>query len=63
MSRPVRFHTQVKEMEIPETYVGEGFGATSLEKVLGLARKNSIWQTLHQLYTLYITYINSTSPT
>jgi NADH-quinone oxidoreductase subunit B len=43
MARPVRFHTQVKELEIPDTYVGEGFGATSLEKVLGLARKNSIW--------------------
>jgi NADH-quinone oxidoreductase subunit B len=43
MARPVRFHTQVKELEAPETYMGEGFGATSLEKVLGLARKNSIW--------------------
>ena len=40
MARPVRFHTQVKELEIPETYVGEGLGATSLEKILGLARKN-----------------------
>jgi NADH-quinone oxidoreductase subunit B len=43
MARPVRFQTQVKELEAPETYMGEGFGATSLEKVLGLARKNSIW--------------------
>jgi len=43
MARPVRFHTQVKELEDPITYMGEGFGATSLEKVLGLARKNSIW--------------------
>src|SRR4028119_229973 len=43
MSRPVRFHNQVKELEIPDTYMGEGFGATSLEKVLGLARKHSIW--------------------
>jgi NADH-quinone oxidoreductase subunit B len=43
MARPVRFHTQVKELEAPETYMGEGFMATSLEKVLGLARKNSIW--------------------
>src|SRR3954470_6216860 len=43
MARPVRFHTQVKELEAPETYMGEGFGATSLEKVLGMARKNSIW--------------------
>src|SRR6478672_2866983 len=43
MARPVRFQTHVKELEAPETYMGEGFGATSLEKVLGLARKNSIW--------------------
>lgn len=43
MSRPVRFHTQVKELEAPETYMGEGFMATSMEKVLGLARQNSIW--------------------
>src|SRR3954462_8881282 len=43
MARPVRFHTQVKELEIPDTYMGEGFGATRFEKVIGLARKNSIW--------------------
>ena len=43
MSRPVRFQTQVKELETPITYMGEGFGATSLEKIIGLARKNSIW--------------------
>ncbi len=27
----------------PEGHVGEGFMATSLDKVIGLARKNSIW--------------------
>src|SRR3954471_13186575 len=43
MAPPGRFYTQIKELEAPETYMGEGFGATSLEKVLGLARKNSIW--------------------
>jgi NADH-quinone oxidoreductase subunit B len=29
--------------EGPEGYQGEGFMATSLDKVVGLARKNSIW--------------------
>ncbi len=42
MSRPVRFQTKVKELEAPQ-YIGEGFMATSMEKVIGLARKNSIW--------------------
>lgn len=27
----------------PEMYVGEGYGLTQLEKVIGLARANSIW--------------------
>jgi NADH-quinone oxidoreductase subunit B len=27
----------------PEMYVGEGYGLTQLEKVVGLARANSIW--------------------
>lgn len=27
----------------PEMYVGEGFGLTRIEKVIGLARANSIW--------------------
>jgi NADH-quinone oxidoreductase subunit B len=27
----------------PEMYVGEGFGLTQIEKVIGLARANSIW--------------------
>src|SRR5512133_3353467 len=43
MARPVRFHTQVKELEVPETYMGEGVGAKALEKVLGREGKNSIW--------------------
>lgn len=30
-------------VERPEGYVGEGFFATSLEKVVGLARANSMW--------------------
>ena len=30
-------------VESPEGYTGEGFFATSLDKVVGLARKNSIW--------------------
>ena len=50
--RPVRFNIHPKEAklsdsltmgELPEGHTGEGFFATSLDKVVGLARKNSIW--------------------
>ncbi len=30
-------------VEMPDGHMGEGFFATSLDKVIGLARKNSIW--------------------
>ncbi|HAI82719.1 MAG TPA: NADH-quinone oxidoreductase subunit B, partial [Chitinophagaceae bacterium] len=52
MSRPVRFNIHPKEADIhdniaiasmPEGLQGEGYFATNLEKVVGLARKNSIW--------------------
>jgi NADH-quinone oxidoreductase subunit B len=52
MSRPVRFNLHKKEIgledniqyaNMPEGYNGEGFFTTSFEKVVGLARKNSIW--------------------
>jgi NADH-quinone oxidoreductase subunit B len=51
MARPVRFNILKKETrdwginktEMPEGHMGEGFFATSLDKVVGLARKNSIW--------------------
>ncbi len=43
MARPVRFNTKVKELEAPEGLMGEGYMATSFEKVIGLARKNSMW--------------------
>jgi NADH-quinone oxidoreductase subunit B len=43
MARPVRFNIHEKELEAPISYMGEGFSATKLEDVLGLARKNSIW--------------------
>lgn len=43
MARPVRFNTKVKEVEAPEGLMGEGFMATSFDKVIGLARKNSLW--------------------
>lgn len=33
----------IKTVEAPEGYKGEGFFATSLDKVIGLARANSIW--------------------
>jgi len=48
MSRPVQYNiygqTDVKLVtEGPEGYQGEGFMATNLDKVVGMARKNSIW--------------------
>ncbi len=43
MTRPVRFQTHVKELEAPASYMGEGFMATSFEKIVGMARKNSLW--------------------
>ncbi len=51
MSRPVRFNIKEKDsldrginmVDSPEGFTGEGFFATSLDKVVGLARKNSIW--------------------
>ncbi|HRD43691.1 MAG: NADH-quinone oxidoreductase subunit B [Bacteroidetes bacterium] len=43
MERPVQYNNTVKFVGIPEGYMGEGFMATSFEKVVGLARKNSIW--------------------
>ena len=43
MSRPVQFNNTIKFEGIPEGYMGEGFMATNLEKVVSLARKNSIW--------------------
>jgi NADH-quinone oxidoreductase subunit B len=51
MSRPVRFNIREKStndlginmVEGPDGHMGEGFFATSFDKVIGLARKNSIW--------------------
>lgn len=50
MSRPVSFNIKQKDLvpdismaDMPEGYQGEGFFATSLNKAIGLARKNSIW--------------------
>ena len=48
MSRPVQYNiygqTSVKLVtEGPEGYQGEGFMATTLDKVVGMARSNSIW--------------------
>lgn len=43
MSRPVQFNNTIKFEGIPEGYMGEGFMATNFEKVVSLARKNSIW--------------------
>jgi NADH-quinone oxidoreductase subunit B len=33
----------INTVEAPEGYAGQGFFATSLDSVVGLARKNSIW--------------------
>ena len=41
--RPVQFNNTVKFEGIPEGHIGQGFMATRLEKVVSLARKNSIW--------------------
>lgn len=43
MSRPVQYNINTKIDGIPEGYMGEGFMATNFEKVVSLARKNSIW--------------------
>ena len=53
MARPVRFNIKQKDTsdwginlnvaKAPEGFSGEGFFTTSLDRVVGLARKNSIW--------------------
>ena len=50
MARPVQFNLNPKAMELPigtvdspDGYSGEGFFATKLSDVVGLARRNSIW--------------------
>jgi NADH-quinone oxidoreductase subunit B len=50
MARPVEYNIKEKPLEKPISYVdmpdgyqGEGFFATKLSDVVGLARKNSLW--------------------
>jgi len=43
MSRPVQYNTKIKIVKMPEGYSGEGFFSTSFDKVVGLARANSLW--------------------
>ena len=50
MARPVAYNLNPKKLEndisvvaMPEGHQGEGFFATQLNNVVGLARKNSIW--------------------
>ena len=50
MSRPVSYNVNEKPLEkdisivdMPDGYQGEGFFASKLSDVVGLARKNSIW--------------------
>jgi len=42
-NRPVQFNPKLKTVEAPPGFMGDGFMATSFDKVIGLARKNSIW--------------------
>ena len=41
--RPVQYNDHPKVAAMPEGVKGEGFMATKLSEVVGLARKNSIW--------------------
>ncbi len=41
--RPVQYNTNVKMVDMPPGYSGEGFYSTSFDKVVGLARANSLW--------------------
>lgn len=49
MARPVQYNVKnergkaIQIVEAPEGYSGEGFFTTSLSKVVGLARQNSLW--------------------
>ena len=43
MSRPVQYNTTPKLAEMPPGVEGNGFFATTLDKLVGLGRKNSIW--------------------
>ena len=43
MSRPVQYNTKIKMVEMPPGYSGEGFYATTFDKVVGLGRANSLW--------------------
>ncbi len=50
MARPVSYNlinkpleTDISMVDMPDGNIGEGFFATSLNKVIGLARRNSIW--------------------
>ena len=36
-------HSNIRMVEAPDGHEGAGFFATSLEKVVGMARKNSLW--------------------
>jgi NADH-quinone oxidoreductase subunit B len=41
--RPVTHNTKVKMVDMPQGHLGEGFFATKLDQVVGLARSNSLW--------------------
>lgn len=41
--KPVDYNGHISVVDAPEGHMGEGFFATKLSEVVGLARKNSIW--------------------
>jgi NADH-quinone oxidoreductase subunit B len=43
MAEIIRNPNDIKVAQAPAGYEGPGFFATSLDKAVGLARKNSIW--------------------
>lgn len=41
--KPADYNSHISMVDMPEGHMGEGFFATKLSEVVGLARKNSIW--------------------
>ncbi len=43
MPRPVQFNTNVKPVVMPQGYSGEGYMSTTMDKLVEMGRKNSLW--------------------
>ena len=41
--RPVQFNTNIKSVELPAGYAGDGYLSSTLDKIVELGRKNSLW--------------------